>query len=594
MHGTVAQDMPSQAQISIVALAPEISSDDFARRFAHRAANLMWFLGAGVSASSGVPTAWDMIWDFKRLLYVTQRRVSPNSVQDLSNPAIQRKIQAHIDSLGNLPGAGAPEEYADLFESAFPAESDRRAYMDSKISGAKPSFGHVALAVMMKAGLTKIAWTTNFDPLVADACAKVFESTGPLTTVALDAPALASESIGSARWPLEIKIHDDFRSRRLKNTADELRYQDSQLRQVLVDSCRRWGLVVVGYSGRDVSVMDSLEASLTSPGAYPGGLFWLHRGDDRPLARVDALLRKAVAAGVDAALVRIENFDEALRDLLRLIQGADLSPLDVFSTDRRRWSPAPVSAGKTGWPVIRLNAIEVEQTPTVCRRIVCGVGGFAAVQEAIVAAGVDLIATRTKAGVLAFGSDSAARTAFAPWAITEFDLHSIEAKRLRFDSGERGLLRAALTRALVRRLGLQTVHRRNVDLLAPLNHTDKTWAGLKAIVGDTVGLVNGHPELIWMEGVATRLEWAHEKLWLLLDPRTVFTGQTEANKEAATEFARERTIKRYNRVLNELVEFWSKALSGEMRETRALNISDGVDAAFKLSSTNAFSRRSGA
>ena len=104
----------------------------------------MWFLGAGVSASSGVPTAWDMIWDFKRLLYVSQRRVSPSSVQDLSNPAIQRKIQAHIDSLGTLPDAGAPQEYAELFESVFPAEIDRRAYMDSKISGAKPSYGPVS------------------------------------------------------------------------------------------------------------------------------------------------------------------------------------------------------------------------------------------------------------------------------------------------------------------------------------------------------------------------------------------------------------------------------------------------------------------
>lgn len=27
---------------------------------------LMWLLGAGASASAGVPTAWDMIWEFKQ------------------------------------------------------------------------------------------------------------------------------------------------------------------------------------------------------------------------------------------------------------------------------------------------------------------------------------------------------------------------------------------------------------------------------------------------------------------------------------------------------------------------------------------------
>ena len=64
----------------------EIGSDDFARRFAMRASNLMWLLGAGASASGGIPTAMDMIWEFKQKRYVSQRRVSSASVEDLSNP----------------------------------------------------------------------------------------------------------------------------------------------------------------------------------------------------------------------------------------------------------------------------------------------------------------------------------------------------------------------------------------------------------------------------------------------------------------------------------------------------------------------------
>ena len=54
---------------------PELGTDDFTRRFALRTPNLMWFLGAGASASAGIPTAGDMIWEFKQLLYVSQRRV---------------------------------------------------------------------------------------------------------------------------------------------------------------------------------------------------------------------------------------------------------------------------------------------------------------------------------------------------------------------------------------------------------------------------------------------------------------------------------------------------------------------------------------
>src|SRR5262245_22813149 len=218
---------------------PEIGADDFARRFSRRAANLMWLLGAGASAASGIPTAGDMTWEFKQLLFISQRRVSPKAVADLSSPATRTQLQAHIDS-GNLSPAGAPDEYATLFEAVYPAESDRRSYLDGKMAGARPSYGHLAMATLMLAGLVRLVWTTNFDPLVADACARVYEGTGPLTTVALDAPDLATQCIAEGRWPAEIKLHGDFRSRRLKNTHDELRQQDSRLRQVLQDACRRF------------------------------------------------------------------------------------------------------------------------------------------------------------------------------------------------------------------------------------------------------------------------------------------------------------------------------------------------------------------
>jgi hypothetical protein len=157
---------------------PELGIDDFTRRFALRAANLMWFVGAGASASAGIPTALDMVWEFKQLLFVSQRRVAPQTVADLSNPAIRAQVQAHIDAAGTLPAAGSPEEYAGLFEAVYPAESDRRAFLDAKLTGAKPSYGHLALAALMRAQLTRLVWTTNFDPLVADSCAKIFGTTG--------------------------------------------------------------------------------------------------------------------------------------------------------------------------------------------------------------------------------------------------------------------------------------------------------------------------------------------------------------------------------------------------------------------------------
>jgi NAD-dependent SIR2 family protein deacetylase len=167
---------------------PKISIDDFVRRFAMRASNLMWFLGAGASASAGIPTAADMVWEFKRLLFITQRKASSRSVSDLADLAVRLRIQDFVDGLAGASAAGAQDEYASLFEIAYPAEADRRTYIDAKVKGGKPSYGHIALATLMRASLARIVWTTNFDTLVADACAKVYDGTGHLTTVALDTP----------------------------------------------------------------------------------------------------------------------------------------------------------------------------------------------------------------------------------------------------------------------------------------------------------------------------------------------------------------------------------------------------------------------
>ena len=122
------------------------------RRLSMRGGRLMWLVGAGCSASAGIPTAFDMVWEFKQRLYVSQRRVAFSRVSDLSNPAIRQRLQQHIDTSGKLPPAEGADEYASLFEAVWPDERDRQTYLDGKLSGAKPSYGHLAMATLMKAG----------------------------------------------------------------------------------------------------------------------------------------------------------------------------------------------------------------------------------------------------------------------------------------------------------------------------------------------------------------------------------------------------------------------------------------------------------
>lgn len=573
----------------------ELQVDDFSRRFSMRPGNLMWLLGAGASAAAGIPTAGDMIWEFKQKLFVSQRRVAPEIVADLSAPGVRQHLQAHIDSTNSLPPEGAANEYSVIFEKVFPAEADRRAYLDAKLSGAKPSYGHMALAASLKADHSRVVWTTNFDPLVADACAKIFDGTGALTSVAFGVgPEIARKAMADSRWPIEVKLHGDFRWRQLKNTDDELRHQDSELRAALVDSCRRSGLIVCGYSGRDDSIMDALEEAAAFPGAFPAGLFWLHRGESVPYERVTKLLNLARSNGIEVGLVRVQSFDEGLRDLVRLVSKLDSKSLEMFGKQREVKTAAPAVVGKAHWPVVRLNALRVAQMPTMFRRVVCKVGGTGEVREAIAAAGVDVLAARTKPGVLAFGADADIRNVFSQFDISEFDLAPIENRRLRYDSAERGLLRDAVVRAICRHRGLGRIRKRTADLLYPMSLDEPGLQALKKHVAPLGGTVPKFPNLQWREGCAVRIEWASDCLWLLLEPGPIFLTLTGETRFAASSFGRERTFKRYNQKLDELIDFWSSYLFGAGEEIHALGVSTGVDAAFRFGERTAFTRRAGA
>jgi len=57
----------------------------------------------------------------------------------------------------------------------------------------------------------------------------------------------------------------------------------------------------------------------------------------------------------------------------------------------------------------------------VCRRVVCTIGGYAEVREALEKAPVDVLVRRTSVGVLAFGADADVRTTFERYDIADFE-----------------------------------------------------------------------------------------------------------------------------------------------------------------------------
>ena len=187
---------------------------------------------------------------------------------------LRARIQAYFDASGGYPTEDSEEEYAHYFEETYPAEQDRRKYIQTIVSGGTPSYGHLVIAALMAADKIRLVWTTNFDRMIEDSAIQTLGSSGKLVVATLEARQLALQAMNEGNWPVLGKLHGDFQSRRLKNTTDELRAQDVELRHALIEGCKRYGLAVIGYSGRDQSVMDSLEEAVDQREAFPNGLFW--------------------------------------------------------------------------------------------------------------------------------------------------------------------------------------------------------------------------------------------------------------------------------------------------------------------------------
>lgn len=350
------------------ALIMTVTSTEFAHLFGQRSVGITWLLGAGTSASAGIPTGWNMIVDFKTRLFCAATKIPRNEV-DPSDPVWLERLTAHFDNANGMPEAGHPSEYSAAFEAVYPTASDRRAYIEEAVRLGSPSYGHRVLASLITDGHVRRLFTTNFDPLIERATTVSDDTVDAsrrahLLVGALDSVERASRALTEDSSAVLVKLHGDYQSDDLKNTDEELQTQDELLRELLVDSARRTGLLVVGYSGRDQSILDALGDIVSRPDALPNGLWWALRPGHRLLPDVSTLLDRADKAGIEARIVETENFDELMGDLE---QGVTLSAELRAHIDHQRPSPlvTPVAMPtKTqgSFPVLRCSAIEFATT----------------------------------------------------------------------------------------------------------------------------------------------------------------------------------------------------------------------------------------
>jgi hypothetical protein len=254
-------------------------------------------LGSGVSTGAGIPTGWDITLDLIRQLAALEGADE----------------EAQTDPEGWFQSAKSADiSYSDLLEALAPDELARQRLVSryvlrgSSQGAAEPTEAHRAIATMLADSVVSIVLTTNFDPLLEQACADIGLSLRSLST--------SDDIVGAppihACGPVQIKLHGDYRDTRIKNIGGELAHYDAVVDNLLDQILDGWGLIVCGWSATwDVALRSAL---LRSP-VRRWTTYWAHKG---------ALTEEAaeLIAARDAVPIEIGSADSFFSDLTGKIE----------------------------------------------------------------------------------------------------------------------------------------------------------------------------------------------------------------------------------------------------------------------------------
>lgn len=499
-------------------------------------------LGAGASISSGVPSAASCIWEWKRRIVLTNNPGLETQFAELSLPAIRSKIQRWLDTHGKYPRDGAAEEYGIYIKECYPITEDRRAFFQDKVRPAVPHIGYQLVVKLAEVGLLQSVWTPNFDGLAAKAAAR------SKIISAIEVGVDSQERLFRRPRRNElvcVSIHGDYRYDALKNTPAELQEQEKTLRGQLIECVKDTPLIVVGYSGRDSSLMNALKDAYTQPGT--GVLYWCGFGDDEMPAEVRCLIAAARSNGRSAYYIPAGGFDDLmLRLALHCLEGEAVeearsvimaqAPMPTEARADFTLAELPTCA------IIKSNAFpftppaeiyefDLKEWPTK------KVWDYFDKQTL----GKEIVAAPYKKAY-AFGTIEDIRAAFSDRIEERIERVPINDIDLRYEDGViSGLIRRALVRAMAMRAGLETDGREII--WEPKAKERRKEAGVDYLIHDAV--------VVYLRRVAG-------KSYVTLKPTVRIASMTgdEVLEDA------ERNLKmtllgwQHNKEFNEAVEAW--------------------------------------
>lgn len=260
------------------------------------------FVGAGVSVCAGVPLATADLQGLPSIVSYIRRDFygslgMPNlNDDDLLKWYADRKLLQNLETL-----------YSDALHLIGDTPRSRQYYLRKFFEGKKPGVSHIAIAKLIEYDHFHIVFTTNFDPLIEEAVRNNGKCLSPKVAAHEDTVA---DVLMTEPGPKVIKLHGDYLFSDIKNTEDETSTINSNMRDKLRHVLNEKGLLVIGYSGSDNSIMSIFEQMVYDRGFFPFGLYWFHRVGSPPSDRVVSFVKHA-----GGQLHAIESADSFLNEL---------------------------------------------------------------------------------------------------------------------------------------------------------------------------------------------------------------------------------------------------------------------------------------
>lgn len=265
--------------------------------------NYSIFLGAGASVTSGINSGGYLVEEWRKEIYEQYNKggyleglkEQDNIYEEAKKRAIEYLIREH--GVWYNP----QNEYSSLFERKFDLPSQRRRFVENLVDEKLPSIGYLYLITLINNGYFNTIFTTNFDDLINEAFYQ-FSNTRPL--ICAHDSAVNSISVVSKR-PKIVKLHGDYLFDDIKNTIKETESLEQNTKEKFIEFSKDNGLIIVGYSGQDRSILDVLNYLLQQEDYLKNGIYWCFRPDDEINHEVRKILWKD-----KVYCVEIDSFDE--------------------------------------------------------------------------------------------------------------------------------------------------------------------------------------------------------------------------------------------------------------------------------------------